>query len=62
MQGHNRNKKELNTDLDVDLNSADIFQGRPGVRKVYYNYIQLQLFIIDQLTSLQMVLPITYVF
>ena len=59
MQGHNRNKKELNTDLDVDLNSADIFQGRPGVRKVYYNYIQLQLFIIDQLTSLQMVLPIT---
>ena len=39
MQGHNRNKKEFNTDLDVDLNSADIFQGRPGVRKVYYIYI-----------------------
>ena len=39
MQGHDRNKKELNTDLDVDLNCADIFQGRPGVRKVYYIYI-----------------------
>ena len=51
-------KEELNTDLDVDLNGADIFQGRPGVRKVYYilyitytlYHIQLKLFMINQLT------------